>query len=233
MKASSLSDTAGRRGLLLAGILAPVVLTAAIVVAGQFEPGYSHVSQYVSELGAVGASHQKAFSYGGLLLSGLLTALFALGMLLQVTPRASFIASSLLVALAGLGRLVAGIFPCDAGCVIEDMSIPATIHAFAGFVALTSGAVAPLILAVGLRRHSHVQLLPLSVALGSASLILVLILFGAGKGVPYAGVIQRLILIAFYVWVVVVALKIETLRLTIGAEMTSDTRLEPTREHGE
>jgi len=26
-----------------------------------------------------------------------------------------------------------------------------------------------------------------------------------------------------------VALKIETLRLTIGAEMTSDTRLEPTR----
>jgi len=228
MQASSLSDTAGSRGLLLAGILAPVVLTAAIVVAGQFEPGYSHVSQYVSELGAVGASHQKAFSYGGLLFSGLLTALFALGMLLQA-PRASFIASSLLVALAGLGRLVAGIFPCDAGCVIEDMSIPATIHAFAGFVALTSGAVAPLILAVGLRRHSHVQLLPLSVALGSASLILVLILFGAGKGVPYAGVIQRLILIAFYVWVVVVALKIETLRLTIGAEMTSDTRLEPTR----
>jgi hypothetical membrane protein len=206
------TETAKGRGLLTAGIAAPVVLTAAIVLAGQFEPGYSHVSQFVSELGAVGASHQKVFNYGGLFLSGLLTVSFALGMFLQVKPRAWFVASSLLVASAGLGRLAAGVFPCDAGCVIEDMSTAATIHAIAGFVALTSGALAPLLLAEGLRRHRHSRLLPLSVGLGSASLILVVVLFGLGKGLPYIGLIQRLILAAFYAWIVALVLRIDVLQ---------------------
>jgi hypothetical membrane protein len=184
----------------------------AIAVAGQFEPGYSHVSQFVSELGAFGASHQRVFNYGGLFSSGLLTVLFALGMYTRVKPRTWFIASSLLVAFAGFGRLVAGVFPCDAGCDMEDMSIPATIHALAGFVALTSGAFAPLLLATGLRRQRQSPLFPLSVGLGSACLILVIILFGLGRGLPYVGVLQRLILAAFYGWVVVVALKIDVLQ---------------------
>jgi len=200
------------RGLLLAGYAAPVVLTVAIVLAGRFEPGYSHVSQFVSELGAVGASHQKSFSYGGLFLSGLLTVLFALGLYLQVKPRASLVATSVLAALAGFGRLVAGLFPCDAGCVVEDMSIPATIHASAAFVGLMSGALAPVLLAVGLRKYRQSSLFRLSVGLGSASLALVVIFFGFGKGLPYIGVIQRLTLATFYAWVVAVALRIDALQ---------------------
>jgi hypothetical membrane protein len=206
------SDAPKGRGLLYAGLAAPVVLTVAIVLAGRFETGYSHISQFVSELGAVGASHQKSFNYGGLFLSGLLTFLFALGLYVRVKPRALFVTSSVLVALAGFGRLVAGIFPCDAGCVMEDMSISAAIHASAGFVALTSGAFAPLFLAVGLKGHRQTQLFRLSVGLGSASVVLVIILFGFGKGHPYTGAIQRLILAALYVWVVAVALGITALQ---------------------
>jgi hypothetical membrane protein len=202
----------GDRALLLAGLAAPVVLTVAIVAAGDFEPGYSHVSQFVSELGAVGAAHQNVFNYAGLLATGLLTVLFALGMYLRVKPSGWFVASSLLVGVAGFGRLVAGVFPCDAGCVIENMSNTATVHAFAGFVALTSGAVAPLSLGMGLRRRGKSQLLTLSVGLGSVSLILITVLFGLGKGIPYVGVIQRLALAAFYGWIVVVALEIEALQ---------------------
>lgn len=201
----------GRR-LLFAGLAAPVVLAVAVVAAGRFEPGYSHISQFVSELGAVGASHRKVFSYGGLFVSGLLTVVFALGMYLMVRPCPSFVGSSLLAALAGFGRLVAGVFPCDAGCAMEDMSFPATLHALAGFIALTSGAFAPLMLALGLRRRRHSPLFSLSVGLGSASLVLVFILFGIGKGLPYVGVVQRLILAAFYTWVVAVVLKIDAIR---------------------
>ena len=205
-------DTTEGRGLLLAGLAAPIVLAVAVVVAGRFEPGYSHISQFVSELGAVGASNRIVFSYGGLFLSGLLTVLFALGMYLLVKPSQSFVASSLLAALAGFGRLVAGVFPCDAGCVIENMSFLATLHALAGFAALSSGAFAPLLLAMGLRRRRQSQLFWLSVGLGGASLVLVFIMFGFGKGLPYVGVIQRLILAAFYTWVVAVALKVDELR---------------------
>jgi hypothetical membrane protein len=212
----ALPQFTGNRALLLAGLAAPVVLIVAGVVAGDFEPGYSHVSQFVSELGAAGAAHQKVFNYAGLLATGLLTVLFALGMYLRVKPGGWFVTSSLLVGVAGFGRLVAGVFPCDAGCVIENMSNTATVHAFAGFVALTSGAVAPLSLAMGLRKRGKSQLLTLSVGLGSASLILIAVLFGLGKGIPYVGVIQRLALAAFYGWIVAVALKIEALQPNWG-----------------
>jgi len=205
--------TASRgRGLLVAGFAAPVVLTVAIVLAGHFEPGYSHIFQYVSELGAAGAKHQKSFNYGGLFLSGLLTFLFAIGLYVRVKPRASLIASGVFVAVAGFGRLVAGLSPCDAGCVIENMSMPALIHAIVGFFALTSGALAALFLAIGLKGGRQGGLFWLSVGLGFAALVLVIILFGFGKGLPYLGVIQRLILAAFYVWVVAVALKINALQ---------------------
>jgi hypothetical membrane protein len=216
------TDTTEGRRLLLAGLAAPVVLAVAVVVAGRFEPGYSHLSQYVSELGAVGASHRKVFSYGGLLLSGLLTVVFALGMYLLARPRPWFVASSVLVALAGLGRLAAGVFPCDEGCAMNDMSFPATFHALAGFIALTGGAFAPLILAMGLRGRRQRKLFSLSVGLGGASLLLVPILFGLGKALPYVGVIQRLILAAFYMWVVAVALNADVLRgPTTDVERTS------------
>ena len=196
------------RGLLVAGFAAPLVLTVAIVLAGHFEPGYSHVSQYVSELGAAGASHQKSFNYGGLFLSGVLTFLFALGLYVRVKPRASLIASSVLVAAAGLGRLVAGLFPCDAGCVMENMSVPAAIHTIAGFIALTCGAFAPLFLAVGSKGERKSELFWPSVGLGFTSVALVVVLFVFGKELPYVGLIQRLVLVAFYVWVVAVAFRI-------------------------
>lgn len=214
----------GNRALLLAGLAAPVVLIVAIAVAGGMEPGYSHATQFVSELGAVGATNQSGFNYAGLFSSGLLTVLFALGMYQQVKPRGWFVASSLLVAVAGFGRLVAGVFPCDAGCVMENMSSTAAVHAAAGFVALTSGAVAPLSLAMGLRGRGQRQLFSLSVGLGSASLILVTVLFGLGKGFPYVGVIQRLALAAFYGWIVVVALS--TVRHA-GTEVASPSSPSP------
>jgi hypothetical membrane protein len=205
------TDSDGR-GLLLAGFVAPVVLTVAVVLAGRFEPDYSHVSQFVSELGAVGASHQKSFSYGGLFLSGLLTFLFALGLYTRVKPNIALVASCGLAALAGFGRLLAGLFPCDAGCVIEDMSMPAAIHASAGFVALTSGALAPVLFAIGLLRYRQSPLYRLSVGLGFASLVLVVIFFGFAKELTYIGVIQRLALASFYAWVVAVALGIDALQ---------------------
>ena len=198
------SEPTNARRLLRAGLAAPVVLALAIVVAGRFEPGYSHVSQYVSELGAVGASHAKAFSYGGLLPAGLLTVLFAVGMYLQAGASRSFVASSLLAGVAGLGRMAAAVFPCDAGCSLENMSMAATLHAWAGFLALTSGAVAPLVLATGLRRRPRSRLFALSVGLGLASLVLALIMFGPGREQSFVGVVQRLLLAAFYAWVIAV-----------------------------
>jgi hypothetical protein len=182
------------------------------VVAGLFEPGYSHTSQFVSELGAVGAAHPKLFSFGGLFLPGLLTVVFAFGLYLLVRPNRWLVASSLLAALAGFGRMTAPLFPCDAGCVVEDMSFSATMHALFGFMALTSGAFAPLVMAMGLRTQPRSRLFSLSVGLGGWPLMLVFFMFGLGKALGFVGVVQRIILAVFYCWVVAVALNADALK---------------------
>jgi len=203
----ALAITTRSRVLLLAGIAAAVVLTVAIAWVGFLEPDYSHMAQFVSELGALGATHQEVFNYSGLVLAGLLTAVFSVGLHLRLEPGRWFIVSSALVALAGIGRMIAGLFPCDPGCNMEDMSVSARIHALAGFVALLSGALAPLLLAFGLRERPESALFRPSLALGLASVVLVVLLFGLGPGAPFIGAIQRLVLAAFYGWVAVVAVK--------------------------
>jgi len=200
------------RGLLLAGIAAPVVMAGAILVAGQLEPDYSHATQYVSELGAVGATNATAFNLVGLSLVGLLTILFAIGMYRQVRPSAWLVTSSALVAVAGLGRLAAGFFPCDAGCALEGMSTTATIHAGMGFMALNAGVIAPVALAIGLRHRRPHPLFGSSVGLGVLSVVLAVVFFGLGKElVPNIGIVQRTLLAALYAWIVAIVLNIDTL----------------------
>jgi hypothetical protein len=59
-----LPDAVRRRTLLLAwaAILAQVVFVGGWVLAGALEPGYSHVREYISELGRHGAAHPWIFT---------------------------------------------------------------------------------------------------------------------------------------------------------------------------
>jgi hypothetical membrane protein len=206
LETRSTTAPAALRVLLLCGPAAAVVLAAAILWAGALEPGYSHLGQFVSELGAVGSSHQAAFNFGGLVPAGLLTALFALGLLLRLRSGKWLLAAGLLVAVAGVTRAIAGIFPCDPGCDLEQMSAAARVHAGSGFVALTSGAVAPLALAAGLRKVGRGGLFLWSLSIGLVSMALVTVLFGLGPGLSTIGGVQRLVLMLFYGWVVLVAI---------------------------
>ena len=187
-------------------------MVVAILWAGALEPGYSHLGQFVSELGAADASHQQAFSYCGLVLCGSLTALFALGLFLRLRPSGWLLAASALVAVVGVARAVAGLFPCDPGCDLEQMSAAARVHALSGFLALTSGALAPLALAAGLRTIGRGWLYAWSLGVGLVSLVLVPLLFGLGPDFLFIGAIQRIILTLFYGWIVMLSVSVGAFR---------------------
>lgn len=55
---------------LFAAVLVPIIYFGTLLVAGLLHPGYSHVSQLPSELGAVGAPYAWVFN-GGLIATGL------------------------------------------------------------------------------------------------------------------------------------------------------------------
>jgi len=109
-------------------VLSYVLLLAVIVGGGAAFPGYDHVSNYISELGATGAPHGKLVSLWGFLPSGLLLVVFAATAFLA-TPRsvASAFGFALLAAYAA-GLAAAGVYPCDAGCSRADPSFDQLMH---------------------------------------------------------------------------------------------------------
>jgi hypothetical protein len=65
-----------------------------IVLGGAAFPGYSHTSQFISELGATGAPHEKLVRFAGFLPAGVLLCLFVIGAF-KVLPRSHLTALGL------------------------------------------------------------------------------------------------------------------------------------------
>ena len=124
------------------GALTIVLLT---VIGGATFPGYSHASQFISELGARGAPHAQLVNFGGFLPAGVLVCAFAV-LAWKVLPRSAGTAIGMVgIALFGFGYLVAVFFPCDAGCRPAVPSFSQLIHNALGLAGYLS---APLTLAI-------------------------------------------------------------------------------------
>lgn len=115
--------------------LARVLAVAAIVYAAAFyfvgasiKPGYSQVANFISEYNAAGTAYAGLLTYAGF---AVVAALLA-GFLIAVAPLARVQGASR----AGMWALwgapasfaMAAVFPCDAGCPIEDGSFSQEMH---------------------------------------------------------------------------------------------------------
>lgn len=143
--------TAGRVafGLLVAGFLIQLIT---IVWGGAVYPGYSHASQYISELGATGAVTGHAVSWWGFVPSGLLV---GAGCLIGAwIGRSSLpaIAAWLGLAWYGVALAAAGVYPCEFECGRADASFNALMHDLFGGTGYLTGILA-LPLAALVARH--------------------------------------------------------------------------------
>jgi hypothetical membrane protein len=102
------------RALLAAGVMVPVLYYAALVVTPLFWPGYSHVTQYASELGSA-ASPRPALFNRAIVAAGVAAMLAGGGFFLALKriggrPLPSFLAG-LAVFAWGIAFLMGGLFP--------------------------------------------------------------------------------------------------------------------------
>lgn len=112
--------------------LAVVVLLA--LVAGAATPQYSHVSQFISELGARGAPWEWSVRLLGFLPAGVLLLAFC-AFAYRALPRSPGLTFALgSLALFAAGYLVAAAFPCDPGCRPAQPSLSQVIHNLGGMV---------------------------------------------------------------------------------------------------
>ncbi|MFR0693671.1 DUF998 domain-containing protein [Enterobacterales bacterium AE_CKDN230030158-1A_HGKHYDSX7] len=126
------------RSLLGLGLLIPLWLLAGVALTSLGYPGYSHIDQAMSQLGAAGAPTRGYSAWLNNFPLGLLFVLFGLGVARRFPGSKLAGLSAALILLHGLASFATGYFACDQGCAPPQPSASQQIHNLAGLVMFLS-----------------------------------------------------------------------------------------------
>lgn len=204
------------RRLAACGIAGPVLFAAAWILAAAVQPRYSVRREDISALAAGTADHPWIM-ISGFVLMGALTAPYAVGLRDRLPNRAASTAGAVLLGLAGVALLAAGLFrndcssmtaACRARVDAGAVSWHHTAHELVSVVVFLSLILAPLILARSFGADAHWRDLRVySVLTGLATLVL-LILFGGEVFSEWNGVVQRFLVTVSFLWIAITALRL-------------------------
>ncbi len=183
----------------LSGVLAALMTFWVILIAGYYQPDFSHGQKFVSELNASGSLFANVIGYLGFLPIGLIT-LFFIGQLKQALEWSKRVATGLIfLGFSSLDWLVTAVFPCDVGCpTTGDISVSQTIHNLSG---LFSTVLVPIGIFLLIRPLQKMKFHPSVVVFSIISIIAYIASFGLIVGhvfEEFNGGIQRTSLLFFY-----------------------------------
>jgi hypothetical protein len=190
--------------LIVTSMASLAVIVVQAVVLGALTPGYSHASQFISELGASGARHAWAARWLGFLPAGLLLLGFC-ALALAVLPRSAAVVLGLLgLAIYAAGYVVAAQFPCDPGCRPAQPSPSQAIHNAVGGLGYLLAPAFLLALAESVRRWAGPAWLVNSGRAAAALALLGLVTLSPSS--PFVGLSQRVLEGAVLGWVALLGL---------------------------
>ncbi len=196
----------------LCGVVAPLVFVVLVIVAGRHYPGYSHVTQAISELGGVDAP-SPMIQNTNFAVAGLLIAAFTLGLQRALGDAARARLGTALVAAFGAACVAHAFLPCDAGC--EFVSVTGSAHnlvGLAGFASVVAGVfVLSGVFGDTVRWSAYRRFSRTSAVVGLASLVLWIALAKIGRITVLNGVLQRAFAGTMLLWIEVVAWRLVTL----------------------
>jgi hypothetical membrane protein len=193
------------RILALGGIAGVVVFAVVVVVCSALRPGYSHVTQFISELGENGGSRSWLMNFAGFIPTGLLFAAFGVSLSHLMPRTATSLVASLLIVVYGLGIVGAGVYACDPGCPNHHLSTEATLHRVVSITAFIAAILGIALWAYCFRARADWRALWRFSAITSALALVLLLLMGAAQDTrTLVGVWQRLFIATLDAWCAIV-----------------------------
>lgn len=190
------------RNLLRLGLLIPCWLFVGVALTSLGYPGFSHLDQAMSQLGAAGAPTQGYSAWVNNFPLGVLFVLFAVGVGRRFAGSRLALLGAALIALRGLASFATGYFSCDQGCAPAQPSTSQQIHNLAGLVMFLSLTLASALWAfLGKRLLSSSGFggfSGLCVVLAVATVVMMARAFADGHGF---GLYQRLNYAVSVIWV--------------------------------
>lgn len=186
-------------------ILSLLVLAVATLAGSFAYPGYDHLTQYISELGATGAPTSRAVSLA-FIASGVLLAVFWL-LCIGLFPKSPLSVIGFgLSALNGLGLMFGGVFPCDFECSLENASSAAILHEVLGGIGYLCGVVGLMLVGLAARNWPGGRnLFHLAIVCGAPAAGAIWLIHPAFE---FYGAAQRVLEIALAAWTIGVAMRL-------------------------
>ena len=176
---------------ILCGIIGPLLWLSLIGLAGAMRPEFSHVTQYISELGERGSATEALMRFAAFEFTGFLYLCFASALLVIFQYRWISILGAFLVFLEGIGRIGAGIFPCDLGC--NGFSFSQHLHHVFATVGFVSGILATITWGIAFRQEDWPQCMTwYSIGTGVSALIFLLLMSWCQNPVKTTGLFEHL-----------------------------------------
>ena len=193
-----------RRFGLYCGIISPILWLALIATAGALRPDFSHVTDYISELAERGSATEALMRYGAFGFTGLLYLCFASALLATFRHGWLWNAAALLIGLDGVGRIGAGAFPCDPGCV--QVSVDPDLHKLFATIGFSSGILATFLWGHLWRGIPFLRALAsFSVGSGVVALVSLLLMSWARHPALPLGLFEHVATVILSVWLLVFA----------------------------
>jgi len=193
-----------RRLALVGGVVAPVLWIALIGVAGAMRPEFSHVRDYISELGEHGSRTEWLMRLGGFGFTGLLYVVFAAALPAFARGRRLALCGAVLLALDGFGRIGAGVYACEPGCAGETQG--QQLHHLFALLGFGSGVLAALAWGVACRGAGWPRALaPFSILCGLLAAGLLIAMQERGEALGATGLLEHLASAVLSLWVAVFA----------------------------
>ena len=201
---------------LIIGLLGVLTRTILIYSVGSMVPGYDPMVNFLSELSAEGAPYEFPMNYFGLIFLGISFFIGSFGLGASL-PKPRVKATTVLVALSGLGYLGIGLLPCSPGCDMNVYPERMKAHMACAFLATIFAVLAPLIYSSGIfidKNHRSLRLFSLIVSLVGLTAFLSLWAFVIAyfQGIElsigaYRGLLQRINVTSGDLWLLVVFIR--------------------------
>ena len=205
----------------LGGLAGPLLFILAVILSAALRPGYDHVSQLISELGETGGSTAQLMTYLGFYPTGILILLFSVSCFAAIRRNLLSLAGTVLVGLASLAIIVAGIFSCDVGCAMEDPSTDQMLHTAAAMGAFLAMIVASILWSLRFRTLDHwrgLWIYSLVTGIGAFGLLVAFLLLSESQ---IAGLVQRLLVLVLFIWLMVFSARLWSTWEASRQEMTA------------
>ncbi len=184
----------------IAGLVAGALCFLVPLVFGMLRPEYSHVRDYISELGETGAPYAGWVNLAGFLPIGLIVLLFVFtaSKLMPVDRKSAWLVSSV-----GWAYLVASVFPCDPGCP-EQGSLSQMIHNLTAMVCYPASTTGLILIAISFRGNDSWNKLSVYTMVSGLLVALGFGLMLVPDLASWRGLAQRLAEAATFAWIAVV-----------------------------